>query len=1029
MMFIRREDVSALLGVPFSEEQLDAICAPLAPQVIVAGAGTGKTTVMAARVVWLVGTGQLAPEQVLGLTFTRKAAGELAARIEGALVRGGLVPEGPREVLEEVLTYDAFAGRVLQEHGIRLGHESFGRMLTGASRFRLAERVVEGFERPLQVLQDVHASVLPERILALESALGAHLTSVARVREFTAQAVAKFDQAPLYRGAQYKAVQEALAAGEQRAELLDLVEAYRRLKADLGLVEFADQLAGAVEVARSFPAVRQLFQARFKVVLLDEYQDTSAAQVELLRTLFSGPSPAVGRGFPVTAVGDPNQAIYGWRGAAATTMADFPAGFRNADGSPAHRWSLTINRRSGTRILKVGNALAAPLRKLESGDELVAPDGARPGVVEARSFDTEADELDALAGDIVARNASGIRWGGMAVLTRRNELLGKLWRSLRDRDIPVEIVGLGGLLLLPEIAPVVATLRVIADPLANPEVAGLLTGERWRLGHPDLQRLAARAKELAGEVDDDTDDLAALITRADPARCPSLLDAAADPGEGLSQWGADRVRAFAAEIADLTMHRFEPVTEIVGRVIARLGVETELLISGDASQLARFRAACASYLDLDGVGSLDGLLAWLTAEATWGDALERELPSEEDSVKLLSVHRSKGLEWDVVYLPALSEGTFPGIDRSGNWTTNSALLPGPLRGDASGIPQLVDYSRDGIEAYKQALKKEHLLAEDRLAYVAATRARNVLIASRHTWSPGRKRPLVASRYFTDALELADRTDVAEPSPENPQPIAWRRADWPPAGEPALTAARQEAAALVAEAVRAPEEWVWGSDVVAPAELERIAAWDADAAFLAEQASRREAKTVLLPDGLSASALMELTRDPQTFAERLACPMPREPKTEALLGERFHDWVVSRFDAAPGFEELVTSGAPDPALERLKAAFEASRYAGMQPLGVEVPFLLNLDGLVLRGRIDAVFPALDTRHDALVIDWKIGNSQADPLQLAIYRQAWAEANGLDVDRVAVAFHHVLAGRTEPVALSSDALAQAVARLGG
>ncbi|WP_185711094.1 ATP-dependent DNA helicase [Arachnia propionica] len=1027
--FTQPEDVCRATGIPFSQEQLEVICSPLEPQVIVAGAGTGKTTVMAARVVWLVGSGQVRPEQVLGLTFTRKAAAELGARVAQALTRGGLAQAEVREEQELVLTYDAFAGRIVQEHGIRLGREQGHRMLTGASRFRLAQRVIEEFDRPLPIIERRHATVLPERLLDLDAAMGAHLVSPERVREFTRQSMVQFEAAPTHRGNRYKVIEECLAAAEERLQLLELVEAYRGLKASIGVVEFADQLASAVEVARYFAPVRAALRERFKVVLLDEYQDTSSAQAELLRTLFSGPDPERGRGFPVTAVGDPNQAIYGWRGAAASNILDFPLAFPRSDGTPATRWSLTINRRSGTNILAVGNALAEPLRQTVGGGvSLVAPDGVGPGTIVAHGFDTEDEELDHLAQDVLGRHATGVAWRDMAVLTRRNELLGRVWQRLRDRDIPVEIVGLGGLLHLPEIAPVVATLKILADPLANAEVAGLLTGERWQVGLDDLGRLAERARELVGAKEEllgTMDVLEEVVVRSDPVLTPSLLDAALDPGERLSPEGTARVRQFAAEISRLLAHRLDPVPELVTRVIAMLGLETEMLIEGDTSQLARFVAACASSPDLDQTGNLAGLLAWLDAEDLHGDGLERALPSEADSVKLLSVHRAKGLEWETVYLPALSQGVFPSQDRSGNWTTNAAMLPSPLRGDALGIPQLLEYSKQGIDTYKDELKQESLLAEDRLAYVAATRARSHLQVSCHHWAPGRRKASGGSRYHAVAEALADTVTRSEVSDTNPVPVALRQAAWPGRGDPVRREARQRAARLVEEArhVEGDEEWVWRSGIASRTELERIATWDAEAAFLAEQAARREIREVLLPDGLSASAMMELAADPEAFAERLARRMPREPRAEALLGQRFHDWVVSRYRESPGFDELVASPAPDPALLRLQEAFERSRFAHLQPLGVEVPFLLDHDGLILRGRIDAVFPAVDDSHDVLIVDWKIGNADADPLQLAIYRQAWAEASGVPSARVATAFHHVMGNRTEFVAAPPSLIAAA------
>ena len=1020
-------DLCDALGIPFSPEQLEAICSPLEPQVVVAGAGTGKTTVMAARVVWLVGTGQVRAEQVLGLTFTRKAAAELGGRIYHVLERAGLASQDEAEGGEMVLTYDAFAARLVREHGLRLGIEADSRLLSGASRFRVAARAVAEHSDPLGHLSRLSLRQLPERVLDLDTAMKSHLATPEQVREFSRQAKNRFEQAPLWRGSPMKVITEAQTAIDERLELLGLVETYRDIKEKLGLVEFADQQAQAVELAQSIPAVSAALRQRFRVVLLDEYQDTSSAQAILLRCLFSGIDPASGLGFPVTAVGDPNQAIYGWRGAAASNILGFPTHFPRTTGKPAAEFTLTINRRSGGKILKVGNAVAKPLTQARGGGvELRPADGTPDGEVRIQRFDTLVEELDWLAADVAALHTRGVAWQDIAVLTRRNDILTAVWERLRERGVPVEIVGLGGLLRLPEIAPVVATLKVLADPLANAEVAGLLTGERWRLGLADLAALAGRARELVSgqEHQDDplslSEELTELVSRTDPACAPSLLDAANDPGGApISDEGRARLERFAAELAELRRYLEEPVPELVRRVIFRLGLEAEQLVHGDTSQLARFTAACSTYPDIDGDGSLAGLLAWLDAEEEHGDALERATPTAADSVKLLTVHRAKGLEWSTVYLPAMSDGVFPATDRSGNWSTSSRLLPAPLRGDADAIPQLADYSKRGIEAYREELKQEHKFSEDRLAYVAATRAKHLLVLSTHTWAPGLRRPRGHSQYIEDAAALLGTAPGQSSPEENPHPTAARIATWPrPVTDRATATAR--AASLVKQArdVIAAEEdetaWVWGSGVVSATEQERIAAWDRDAAFLTEQLTRRTRRDLPLPAGLSATALMELRKDPVAFAERLARRMPQEPKRSARLGERFHEWVMTRFSASPGFDELdFHARAEDPELERLKRAFEASAFANLTPLGIEVPFLLHWESLVLRGRIDAIFPSDDPAFDALVVDWKIGDSGTDPLQLAIYRQAWAEARGLAPERVATAFHHVLAGRLEPV----------------
>lgn len=1041
-----RDALCDILGVPFSDEQLDAITAPLSPAVIIAGAGTGKTTVMAARVVWLVGTGQVCPEEVLGLTFTRKAAAELAGRVSAALEKAGVLSGDDSEGAELILTYDSFAARLVSEFGLRIGLDNDPAMLMGASRYRLAARTVAAAPGPFRSISRLGHASIPERVLELDAQLASHLVGADDVRAFNRRARARFEDAPLWRGGRLAVIAESLAALDERDELLELVTDYQELKTSLGLVEYADQLRRSVHLARTAPAVGAAMRERFKVVLLDEYQDTSAAQAILLRTLFSGADPDTGRGFPVTAVGDPHQAIYGWRGAAANNILDFPELFPLGDGSPSPRLTLRTNRRSGTRILAAGNDIAADLDG-GAGSTLVAPDDAPPGEVRALRFTTQDEENSWLAQEVIAQHASGTPWPEIAVLVRRNKTLGEVFEVFRDMDIPTEIVGLGGLLHLPEVAPVVATLRVLDDVAANPDVAALLSGPRWRLGLADLEGLGARARVLAAERSRVevpgglAEQLAEVVAEADPAERVSLLDAVSDPGgEGITREGLVRLAQFQTELTGLRRHAHDPVGDLVRRIIATLGLEVELLAqpAADASQLARFVDAISEYVDVDGDGSLSGLLAWLSAEDEYGVGLEQAVPSDEDSVKLLTIHRAKGLEWHAVFVPSLGEGYFPSSPRSGVWPTRAALLPSPLRGDARGIPQLRDYDKPGIEALKTESRQDHRAAEDRLAYVAVTRAKRVLVVSTHAWPPGLKKQREPSVYFAkvENLGIAPRGAPAIPT-VNPVPSVDAIARWPQQLDPAVMAERRVAAELVTEASQLMrghvsladlDEWVWGSGTGGVQDAALLAGWDEDARLLFDQHARRRARGVALPEGLSATALMAMRADPQEFAQQLLRRMPRRPSAAADLGTRFHEWVQHRFDAAAAFEELETlHGSPPRGLDALIAAFEAGQFSQRMPRGVEVPFLLSLQGQVLRGRIDAVYAWDRDGIEFLVVDWKTSNQPADPLQLAVYRLAWADAHGIELSRVGAAFYHVLSDRLSivdaPESLIRDALAVA------
>jgi len=464
-------DLVDVLGTPLSTEQLTAVTAPLEPGVIVAGAGSGKTTAMAARVVWLVGTGQVAPDQVLGLTFTTKAAAELAAAVRTSLsalrARTGPAVSGA-DCEPAVSTYHAYAGALVAEHGLRLGYEPALRLVADASRYQLATRAVTSFDGVREHLSG-SLPTLVGQVIRFDNELSDHLVEIDDVRRFDAGL-----RAELAGQKQIRNVLDAVAASHTRDELLDLVAAYRRAKADSGVVEFADQMARAARLAEACPEAGRTERDRYRVVLLDEYQDTSVSQRRMLQGLFAGASAPTGAGHPVTAVGDPCQGIYGWRGAAVDNLDEFPRHFPRRDGSPARRFALTVNRRCARRVLAAANTLARPLHDAHPGVEpLTARYGAPRGQVRTALHETVANELGAVVDDVerigraFAESADGSSWNDVAVLVRDGNERAALAAELRGRGIPVEVVGLTGLLSQPEVADVLATLRCVSSLTAN----------------------------------------------------------------------------------------------------------------------------------------------------------------------------------------------------------------------------------------------------------------------------------------------------------------------------------------------------------------------------------------------------------------------------------------------------------------------------------------------------------------------------------------------------------------------------------
>ncbi|MEV4455306.1 ATP-dependent DNA helicase [Microbispora sp. NPDC049633] len=1077
-------ELAGRLGIlPPTPEQAAVIEAPLEPMVVVAGAGSGKSETMAGRVVWLVANGLARPEQILGLTFTRKAAAELAERVRrrlAGLAAAGLVEPELLDSEPTVSTYHAYAARLVTDHALREGLEPTMRLVTPAVAWQMAARVVGQYDGPMDRV-DLSPPSVTAAVLDLAGELAEHLRVPADVREigdWLRERLASLT------GRIVKDQRKPVETQAVREQLLPMVEAYERLKRGREVIDYGDQMALAARIASRHPEVGASERSRFSVVLLDEYQDTSHAQLVLLRSLYGG-------GHPVTAVGDPCQSIYGWRGASAGNLSRFPGDFPAASGDPAQVRRLSVSFRNGEHVLGVAARIQAPLRHEAREVPVLVPGGNRVGRgrVLCAFHETAEDEAEwiaeGLAGMLHGEGApDGLPWGegerakrgpalqpqDVAILARKRSQFPALRRALEARGVPVEVVGLGGLLTVPEVADIVATLRALYDPTAGDALVRLLAGPRWRIGPADLKVLGDLARELNKEIraarggPRPEDPLDQVVTDLAEER-GSLIDALdelpdrPDWLERFSPLARMRLPAVARELRQMRAHAGQPLPDLISEIERRLSLDVEVAARGGSPMAARadldaFLDAASRFAGDSEDPTLGAFLAYLKAAESEEFGLEAGRVGDSNTVKLMTVHASKGLEWPVVVVPGLSQLTsqkgglikgsmFPATPvTNSRWTENPRKLPYPLRGDSADLPELAGLDREALGAFEERCRDRDLMEERRLAYVAVTRAHYLLIASGYRWGTS-SRPLEPSEFLREIREAGARVVrwAEDPeSPDNPLLAEPPVAEWPSV---TVRDAILDGARLVEEAMMgdAPPPAADDHALVRDWESERMRAWarDTDLLLRERETNRRRAGAVVeLPSRLSVSSLVTLAQDPAAFARQVRRPVPRKPAPLARRGTTFHRWLESRWGQQRLIDDLELPGAADELSEtevqlaELQERFEESEWAAREPVDLEVPFETMIGDRLLRGRMDAVFREGD---GYVVIDWKTGErpqgraAETASVQLAAYRVAWASLAGVPLEKVGAAFHYVRSNETvRPVdLLDADGLTTLIQRV--
>lgn len=781
-----------------SEEQKSVIVCDKPVISVIAGAGSGKTRTMTNRIAYCLGTGKVQPAQVLGLTFTNKAAGELDERVSQCLwqlQRRGFFAEaeGQEEASSLLLerptisTYNSFASEIVAHYGMLVSCDSSTRLITDGERYQLMSQVVDSMTPEEAAVFDSQRSTIIANALAMSAALLDHGTSIDTARSFfteSSEILADIMQAApdTVRGlgwdkglSEYwnKLKSNAPSRLKEGLESLRLVEKYWELKRERGVIEFADQVDIAVQILTKYEWVRQEISSRYRLVLLDEYQDTSMQQAEMLRLALGKHDSS--QWHSLCAVGDPNQAIYGFRGASANAFSHFSQMFASQE---VCNFSLSTTYRNDIAILEAANAVAEGI-KTDGGycNRLQPRDKAGAGrVIQIRPLRRE-DSYRAIAAHIRDKIAQvrdreekakredpryQVRGAEIAVLCLKRRYFDDIAKELEKLNIPYEIVGGTAILERPEILTLRNALIGATYPYRHDVFTRLFA--YLNIGVADLRALSAFVRRQEKKAQETNSSLT-------PTMSDIIGHLSAENAPGISEEAKRRLTWLAKVLAQIRERSNLPLADIIHGAIKDLGLELAAVSRVENSQ--HVQSALDSFVRMAGQYQAEHAGSHLPDFLDWLDYVEEyERAGEEESgvdktialgdvevspgiVQIMTIHSAKGLEWkDLVVIPEMVESEFSdvtsGIDK---WQTQKEVFPYPLRSDKNYLPSFAfrqprpeDYppSEEGEKAPTitnsphyplarsfQAFTEEELNYESqearRLAYVAFTRAAEELV--------------------------------------------------------------------------------------------------------------------------------------------------------------------------------------------------------------------------------------------------------------------------------------------------------------
>lgn len=673
-------------SLKLNKAQAESVAWGDGPLLIIAGAGTGKTTVVTERIKHLILDQNILPSEILALTFTEKASREMEERVDVAL------PYGYSQMW--ISTFHSFGDRVLRNDAVHIGLDPRYRILTEAQAIRFMKAHIFDFElsyfRPLGN---------PTKFL---SGMFQHFSRL-RDEDISPTEYLKWAQS-------FEKKTDVPLESQKWLELAHAYIKYEELKNQEGVMDFSDLIYNTLKLFRSRPNVLKSYQEQFKYILVDEFQDTNIAQNELVKML-------AGSKANLTVVADDDQAIYRWRGASTSNVIQFRHTYPKA-----HIISLTENYRSTQNVLDT----AYKLIQFNNPDRLEVQEKIDKRLISARNEKGELprflhtsrveNEAEEVAREILKHAQNGGSYSDVAVLVRANNHSEPFTRSFERHGIPFQFLGPGQLFKTEEIKELFSYLKVLTNYEDSQAFYKVLTMEHLDIPARDIATLLNYAKKLN----------LSLFEAAEIVKDASVSPKGQEKIKVLVEMISSHMKLAKKQTAGQILYYFLEESGLLQFTLNPKNPQDE----GKAKNISKFFDKLKSFEGQNEDASIYAVADWIELSLDLGESpLASDFDwSQENAVNILTIHASKGLEFPVVFVVNLVDQRFPTRERR-------EQIP---------IPE---------ELIKEVLPQGnyHLQEERRLAYVATTRAKDVLYLTAADYYGEGKREKKLSPFVVEAL--------------------------------------------------------------------------------------------------------------------------------------------------------------------------------------------------------------------------------------------------------------------------------------